>query len=277
MPAAEPLPVWPLDEPVFGAAVEYVLDCCELGQEDAHRVVAAMRQHHPEAYGTCLQASRMSQLSSEFRFVLASQAAGLLGEEVAASLRPPSVCGDLDEVGSDDGEGEDGEEEDGALGGPGERHMEEADVWAGCEGGLDVAACLPASVLEAVGSGGAEEVGGFASGMLAAAGESAPAGPAVHVRLSTPSQPAVASGGNGSGQSSEQGRGRVQQQPQRQPQNRHDPQPVVLRSGRISRQPGEFWRTGAHVGIRALPEYPVCLAARCAVPFSIVSRSNLST
>lgn len=242
MPAAEPLPVWPLDEPVFGAAVEYVLDCCDLGQEDARCVVSAMRQHHPEAYGACLQASRMSQLSSEFRFVLASQAAGLLGEEVAASLRPPSVSGDSDEVESDDGVGEDGAGEDGESDGPGEGRMQEDTVG---DSGRDVAACLPTSVLEAVGSGGDEEVGAAAGGMLAASGDSSPADPAMPACLPTPSKPAAVGGGNGHGQGSERGRGREQQQPQRQSQQRREPEPVVLRSGRVSRPPGEYWRTGA--------------------------------
>jgi len=71
MPAAEPLPLPPLDEPVFGAAMEYILDCCEgINELDAQRVVMAVRQFNPEVYAASRGASTMAGLGPHFRLVL---------------------------------------------------------------------------------------------------------------------------------------------------------------------------------------------------------------
>lgn len=147
MPTAGPLLAVPLDEPVIGAAVEYVQDCCaEVSQEDAERVVMAVRTFHPDLYQACMQAGRVGDLSHAFRFVLSSQAAGILGVEVAALLQPTPVDGERgDSEAGEEGDGWGGEEMGGSPG--------------ALEAGRAAAACLPAGVLASVGSDGEEDVG----------------------------------------------------------------------------------------------------------------------
>ena len=143
---AEPLLLPPLDEPVFGAAMEYILDCCDgISEQDAQRVVMAVRQFHPETYAASRGTSSMSGLAPPFRLVLASQAAGILGEELAAVLCPAGGAG----------EGEPGGEEEGAVPLDSEDGVREMGLGAG----RAAAACLPTSVLTMVGSDGEEAVG----------------------------------------------------------------------------------------------------------------------
>lgn len=218
MPAAEPLPLPPLDEPVFGAAMEYILDCCEgINELDAQRVVMAVRQFNPEVYAASRGASTMAGLGPHFRFVLASQAAGILGEEMAAVLRPAGRA-------EGDGHAEEEEEE------------QQLDSEEGPGSGRAVAACLPASVLTVLGSDGEEAVGvdamedgGPGAEGLCVVGDGEPA------LVPTPpitSQPSTTRRG---------GKGPPGQGPLGDVPQRHSPYPQ--RTGR-SQGPPRFWEQG---------------------------------
>lgn len=196
MPAAEPLLLPPLDEPVFGAAMEYITDCCDgVSEQDAQRVVMAVRQFHPQLYAASRGTSSMSGLDPTFRFVLASQAEGILGGELAAVLRPAGQAGG--------GRGEGEEQREGPLG----RADDTREVGLGS--GRAVAACLPTSVLTMLGSDGEEAVGEDAMEDGSPRGErmstEGDGEPAVVPTPPTSSQPSAARGG---------GKGKQRQGPQ---------------------------------------------------------------
>lgn len=229
MPAAEPLLLPPLDEPVFGAAMEYILDCCDgVSEQDAQRVVMAVRQFHPEVYAASAGASGMGGLDPTFRLVLASQATGILGEDMAAMMRP---------VGGAGGEGHDGEEDEqgeGELGGGDE----------GSGSGRAVTACLPASVLAVLESDGEEAVGVHAMEDISHRGEAlgmsveGEGEPAVVPTPPITSQPSVARG---------KGQGKQRQGTQGALPPR--PSPYPQRSGRMQ-GPSEYWIVGSPTSSR---------------------------
>lgn len=232
MPAAEPLPLPPLDEPVFGAAMEYLLDCCEgIAEQDAQRVVMAVRQFNPEVYAASRGASSMSGLAPDFRFVLASQAAGILGEDVAAVLRPAGRGGGAGHA--------EGEEEEGLLDSEAESLDSEEgpqDSEVGTAPGRAVAACLPASVLTVLGSDGEEDVGvdamedgGTGAGGLSVVGDGEPA------LVPTPPITSQRSAARG------RGKGPPGQGPPWDLPPRHSPYPQ--RTGR-SQGPPRYWEQG---------------------------------
>lgn len=74
VPDAPPLPVLPLDEPLFGAAVEYLQDATELTQEEMHQVVLEVRRHNPAEYMEFSGVTRVGDLPQSLKLALHLQA-----------------------------------------------------------------------------------------------------------------------------------------------------------------------------------------------------------
>lgn len=68
------------DEPLFGAAVEYMQDYSELCQEEIHKVVLAVKAAHLSVYDNNLGASRAGDLPGALKLLLHTQARSLFGE-----------------------------------------------------------------------------------------------------------------------------------------------------------------------------------------------------
>lgn len=222
MPDAGPPPRILLDEPVFGAALEYAQEWGDLSHEDAVCLVSAVRECCPTEYHACMNAARVSDLSLGLRFALYCQAASRWGEEAAAALRPEGV-GRAREAGE----------------------------------GRQAGACLPGSVLDAVGSGAGEAVGvgvgpssrapqgaetqvGGAAASVCAAGV-LPTTSQPQPALPTPPQQGPERSGRGtSGRSGRGASGRSTGTPRH---TRVSPaaQRHVLQSGRQSRPPRDYW------------------------------------
>jgi hypothetical protein len=216
MPAADPPPRLPLAEPVFGAALEYAQDWGDLSYEDAVRLVSAVRECCPTEYRACVNAARVSDLTPGFRYALYCQAACRWGEEVAAALRPGCV---------------------------GAAMPAELERQAG--------ACLPASVLDEVGSGAGEDVGEAGDPQLAVAPGAAVQTAAACLRAaagvrgglpttSQPPPPLPTPPQQRPGRSGPGAVGRPAGAPRRPraPSGAHRP---VLQTGRQSRPPREYW------------------------------------
>lgn len=109
MPQAAPLPQVPLDDPVFDAACQLLVEEADLQSGEAQQVVLAVRAHAPSAYGSSAGVTRPAQLSRELRQALHAQASSLVGEEQAAPLLVlPSLPATVDELLSE-GSGSEGE------------------------------------------------------------------------------------------------------------------------------------------------------------------------
>lgn len=89
----------PLDEPVFGAAVEYLQDeAPDLSLEEQQRSVLAVRDHSRRLYGDCVEASRVGDLPCAFRLALHHQARLLFGPRAGV---PSVVAAAWDEGGEE--------------------------------------------------------------------------------------------------------------------------------------------------------------------------------
>ena len=108
MPQADPVPDVPLDDPVFSAACQLLMDEADLRRDEAQQVVLAVRAHAPSAYRSSAGAERPAQLSRELRHALHAQASSLVGEVQAAPLLvvTPSLPASVDELLEDGSVGE---------------------------------------------------------------------------------------------------------------------------------------------------------------------------
>jgi hypothetical protein len=94
---------FPFDEPVFGAAVEYLQDeAPALSPEEHQRSVLAVRDHSHHLYEDCMEASRVGDLPRAFRLALHHQAWLLYGPRAGV---PSVVAAAWDEGGEEACEG----------------------------------------------------------------------------------------------------------------------------------------------------------------------------
>ena len=85
-------PTAPTDEPIFGAAVDYLQDHSDLQQQEIERVVLAFRAKHPGAYQASLGASTASSLPQDVRGPLHDLARAWFGERGGGATAACHCC-----------------------------------------------------------------------------------------------------------------------------------------------------------------------------------------
>ncbi len=82
-PAQPALP----DESPFGGAVEYMQDYSDLGQDEIHKVVLAVKAHYPTEYAASLGASRAGDIPGALKLILHRLGAQRLEDAGRACVR----------------------------------------------------------------------------------------------------------------------------------------------------------------------------------------------
>lgn len=109
VPDAPPLPELPLDEPVFGAAVEYLQEATELTQDEMHEVVLDVRRRNPAEYTECRGASRVGDLPVSLKMALHRQARNCFGARGGLPRSVSDAWEQGEETGSEAGAVSEGE------------------------------------------------------------------------------------------------------------------------------------------------------------------------
>jgi hypothetical protein len=92
MPDAPPPRALPSDEPLCGAALQFLEDGGDLSREEMEAVVLAARQSSPALWHSSNAAARPSELSCELRLALWAQACTQVGDARAAAFQPAEHC-----------------------------------------------------------------------------------------------------------------------------------------------------------------------------------------